>query len=66
MGSCDAAKALAEGQRAARSVIPEWDRATPQKLWPKANAQWGSAIEERVRGFSRGIDARKRAETQVR
>ncbi len=39
MGSCDAALALAEGQRAARSAIPEWDRVTPQKLWPKANAQ---------------------------
>jgi hypothetical protein len=30
MGSCDDAKALAEGQRAARSAIPEWDRVTPQ------------------------------------
>jgi hypothetical protein len=40
MGSRDAAKALAEGQRAARSAIPEWDRVTPQKLWPKANAQF--------------------------
>jgi hypothetical protein len=42
MASRDAAKALAEGQRAARSAIPEWDRATPQKLWPKANAQLGA------------------------
>jgi len=42
MGSCDDAKALAEGQRAARSAIPEWDRATTQKLWPKANAQLGA------------------------
>jgi len=38
-GARDAAKALAEGQRAARSAIPERERATPQKLWPKANAQ---------------------------
>jgi len=30
MGSRDAAKALAAGQRAARSAIPEWDRVTPQ------------------------------------
>ena len=30
MGARDAAKALAEGQRAARSAIPEWDRVTPQ------------------------------------
>ncbi len=66
MSQCAAAKALAEGQRAARSVTPEWGCAPPQKLWPKVNAQWRSAIEERVRGFSRGIDARKRAETQVR
>ena len=29
-------------QLATRSVIPEWDRATPQKLWPKANAQPGA------------------------
>ena len=65
MGLRDAAKALAEGQRAARGVTPEWGCATPQKLWPKANAQWGSAIEERVRSFSRSIDARKRAETQI-
>jgi hypothetical protein len=42
MGSCDAAKALTEGQRAARSAIPEWDCATRQKLWPKANAQLGA------------------------
>jgi len=39
MGLRDAAEALAEGQRAARSAIPEWGCATPQKLWPKANAQ---------------------------
>jgi len=39
MGACDAAKALAEGQRAARSVPPEWGHATPQELWPKANAE---------------------------
>jgi hypothetical protein len=38
MGLCDAAKALAEGQRAARSATPEWGCATRQKLWPKANA----------------------------
>jgi regulator of protease activity HflC (stomatin/prohibitin superfamily) len=38
----DAAKALAEGQRAARSAAPEWGHATPQKLWPKANAQPGA------------------------
>jgi hypothetical protein len=31
-------RALAEGQRAARNAIPEWDRETPQQLWPKANA----------------------------
>jgi hypothetical protein len=30
MASRDAAKALAEGQRAARSGTPEWGRATPQ------------------------------------
>jgi hypothetical protein len=41
MGLRDAAEALAEGQRAARSATPEWRRATPQKLWPKANAQRG-------------------------
>jgi hypothetical protein len=29
-GSCDAAKALAAGQRAARSATPEWNRATSQ------------------------------------
>jgi hypothetical protein len=31
MGLGDAAKALAEGQRAARSAIPEWDWATRQR-----------------------------------
>jgi len=35
MGSRDDAKALAKGQRAARSAIPFWDRVTPHKLWPK-------------------------------
>ncbi len=39
MGSRDDAKALAAGQRAARSVTPGWGRATTQKLWPQANAQ---------------------------
>jgi hypothetical protein len=42
MGSRDDAEALAAGQRAARSAIPEWDRATTQKLWPQANAQQGA------------------------
>ncbi len=41
MGLRDAAKALAKGQRAARSATPEWGCATQQKLWPKANAQLG-------------------------
>jgi hypothetical protein len=41
-GLRDAAKALAEGQCAARSAIPERDCVTPQKLWPKANAQPGA------------------------
>jgi hypothetical protein len=50
MGSRDAAKALAEGQRAARSAIPEWDRVTPQKLWPKANAQLGAQSQNGPRG----------------
>jgi len=48
MGSCDAAEALAEGQRAARSATPEWGRATPQKLWPKANAQLGARPQNGV------------------
>jgi len=70
MGSRDAAEALAEGQRAARSTIPEWDRATPQKLWPKANAQLGTRsqigiasrrkrirrIRQLARSFIRGAD----------
>ena len=43
MGSCDDAKALAEGQRAAGSTTPEWGRATTQELWPKANAQLAMA-----------------------
>jgi len=41
MGSRDAAEALAEGQRAARSAALK-GRATPHKLWPKANAQPGA------------------------
>ena len=35
---------------AARSAIPKWDCATPQKLWPKANAQPGA---RRRRSFGR-------------
>jgi hypothetical protein len=45
MGSRDAAKALAEGQRAAGSVTPEWGRATTQgevedlpRWWVKSSA----------------------------
>ncbi len=48
MGSCDDAKALAEGQRAAGSATPEWGRATTQKLWPKANAQLGARPQNGV------------------
>jgi len=44
MESRDAAEALAEGQRAARSAARQ-GRATPQKLWPKANAQLESTPE---------------------
>ncbi len=49
MGSCDAAKALAEGQRAARSAIPIWGCAKPQ-----ANPQNSPARRDRT-----GLDAAK-------
>jgi hypothetical protein len=39
MGLCEVAEALAEGQRAAGSGPMKWGCATPQKHWPKANAQ---------------------------
>ena len=49
MGSRDDAEALAEGQRAARSVIPEWDRATTaealavgQRAARSVIPEWGS------------------------
>ena len=56
MGARDATKALAEGQRAARSVAPEWGRATPHKLWPKANAQADKSRRERRRGFYKRLE----------
>jgi hypothetical protein len=46
MGLRDAAKALTEDRRAARSAIPEWNYVTPRKLWPKAGAQPGARSHE--------------------
>jgi len=54
MASRDAAKALAEGQRAARS-------ATPQKLWPKANAQLGvRRRKSEAKGFAKPASRQSR------
>jgi hypothetical protein len=69
MGSRDAAEALAEGQRAARSATPEWGRATPQKLWPKANAQLGAqpqnGIARRRKGKSEASPASPASDLQA-
>ncbi len=49
MGSRDAAKALAEGQRAARNAIPAWDRVTLQAN-PKDSPCWPREPDSKKRG----------------
>jgi hypothetical protein len=58
MGLRDDAEALAEGQRAARRLAREAGQPTPQKLWPKANAQLAA---QSALNAAENIETRNRA-----